>query len=56
MEDFYRERKQVNRETAEEILDRLEKAGNYIPPSARKDYRRMIMKEYKDYISEHKKS
>ncbi len=55
MEDLYREGKQANQETAEEILDRLEKGGNYIPPSARQDYRRIIIKVYEDYISEHKK-
>lgn len=51
MANFYTEGKQVNQETAEEILDRLEKDGNYIPPSARREYRSVILREYRDYIA-----
>jgi len=32
--DLYFEGRKPNKETAEEILDRLEKNNNYIPPSA----------------------
>jgi hypothetical protein len=47
--DLYSEGRQANRETAEEILDRLEKHNNYIPPSARWEYRSAVLKEYRDY-------
>ena len=37
------------KETAEEITDRLEKQ-NYIAPSARKEYRDLLLKEYEKYL------
>jgi hypothetical protein len=51
MADLYSEGRQPNKETAEEILDRLEKKNNYIPPSARRDYKSVLLKEYRDYIA-----
>jgi|OpeIllAssembly_1097287.scaffolds.fasta_scaffold20429_1 hypothetical protein len=48
--DLYSEGRQPTRETAEEILDRLEKNSNYIPPSARWEYKTVLLKEYSDYI------
>ena len=48
--DLYSEGRQANKETAEEILDRLEK-NNYIPPSARREYKSVLLKEYKDYVA-----
>ena len=52
--DLYSEGRQPNKETAEEILDRLEKNDNYIPPSARREYKSVLLKEYRDYIAERK--
>jgi len=49
--DLYSEGSQPNGETAEEILHRLEKNHNYIPPSARREYRSALLKEYKDYVA-----
>jgi hypothetical protein len=49
--DLYSEGRQPKKETAEEILDRLEKNNNYIPPSARRDYRSVLLKEYRDYVA-----
>ncbi len=49
--ELYSEGRQVNKETAEEILDRLEKNKNYIPPSARWEYRSVLLKEYRDYVA-----
>ncbi len=52
--DLYSQGKQPNKETAEEILDRLEKNNNYIPPSARREYKSVLLKEYRDYVAEQK--
>ncbi len=49
--DLYSEGRQANKETAEEILDRLEKNSNYIPPSARREYKDVLLKEYRDYVA-----
>jgi len=49
--DLYSEGRQPNKETAEEILDRLEKNNNYIPPSARREYKSVLLKEYRDYVA-----
>ena len=51
MADLYSEGRQPNKETAEEIIDRLEKNNNYIPPSARREYRSVLLKEYRDYVA-----
>lgn len=52
--DLYSEGRQPNKETVEEILDRLEKNNNYIPPSARWEYKSVLLKEYKDYVASRK--
>jgi len=52
--DLYSEGRQPNNDTAEEILDRLEKHNNYIPPSARREYKSVLLKEYRDYVAERK--
>jgi len=52
--EVYSEGREPSKETAEEILDRLEKHNNYIPPSARREYRSALLKEYRDYVAEHK--
>ena len=44
----------IDAETAEMMLERLEKE-NYIPTSARQEYRNVILKEYRNYIAEWKK-
>jgi hypothetical protein len=54
MADLYSEGRRANKETAEEILDRLEKNNNYIPPSARREYKSVLLKEYRDYVAERK--
>jgi hypothetical protein len=51
---LYSEGRQPNKETVEEILDRLEKNGNYIPPSGRREYKSVLLKEYRDYVTEQK--
>ena len=50
----YSEGREPNKETAEEILDRLENHNNYIPDSARREYRTILLKEYRDYVAERK--
>ena len=51
MVDLYSDGRQPNSGTAEEILDRLEKNNNYIPPSVRWEYKSVLLKEYKDYVA-----
>jgi len=52
--DLYSQGRQPNKETAEEILDRLEKNNNYIPASARREYKSVLLKKYRDYVAERK--
>ena len=52
--EVYSEGKEPNKETAEEVLDRLEKHNNYIPPSARWEYKSVLLKEYRDYVADRK--
>jgi hypothetical protein len=52
--ELHSEGRQPNNETAEEILERLEKHNNYIPPSARWEYKSVLLKEYRDYVLERK--
>ena len=54
MAELYYESRQPNKETGEEILNRLEKNNNYIPPSARREYKSVLLKEYKDYVQDQK--
>jgi len=49
--DLYSEGRQPNKETAEEILDRLEKNNNYIPRSAQREYKSVLLKEYTEYVA-----
>ena len=51
MTELYSEGRPPNQETAEEFLDRLEKNNNYIPSSARREYKSALLKEYKDYTA-----
>jgi predicted transcriptional regulator len=50
--ELYSEGRQVNKETAEEIINRLEAKKNYIPSSdrARKEYAYVLLKEYRKYV------
>jgi predicted transcriptional regulator len=52
--DLYSEGRQPNKETVEEIIDRLEKKNNYISPSARREYKSVLLKEYRDYVNQRK--
>ena len=51
--DLYSEGRQANQETAEEIINRLEAQGNFIPSSdrTRKEYAYALLKEYKTYVA-----
>lgn len=55
LSDLFSEGRQPNQETAEEIINRLEKCNNYIPPSARREYKSVLLKEYRDYAVGRKK-
>jgi hypothetical protein len=50
--DVYSEGRQVNQETAEEIINKLETRKNFIPSSdrTRKEYAYLLLKEYKEYV------
>ncbi len=50
--EVYSEGRQPNSETAEEIVERLEKHNNYIPPAARREYKSVLLKVYKDYLAD----
>jgi hypothetical protein len=52
MAELYSEGRQPNKETAEEILKRLEALNNYIPSSeaTRREYRHLLLKEYREYV------
>jgi hypothetical protein len=52
--ELYSEGRQPNKETAEEILERLEKHNNYIPASARREYKSVLLREYRDYVADRK--
>ena len=47
---IYAEGRQVSTDTAEEIADRLDEK-NYIPPSARREYQNLLLKEYRKYVA-----
>jgi hypothetical protein len=51
MAELYSEGRQPNNETAEEILDRVEKHSNYIPGSAQWEYKSVLLKAYRDYVA-----
>ena len=50
--DLYAEGRQANKETTEEIINRLEAAKNYIPSSdrTRKEFAYILLKEYREYV------
>lgn len=51
MTELYSEGRPPNQKTGEEILIRLEKNNNYIPPAARREYKNILLKEYRDYVA-----
>ena len=53
MADLYSQGRQANRETAEEIINRLEANKNYIPSSdrTRKEYAYVLLKKYRKYVA-----
>ncbi len=53
--EVYSEGREPNNKTAEEILDRLEKHNNYIPDSARREYKSVLLQEYRDYVADRKR-
>jgi hypothetical protein len=54
--DLYSEGRQANKETAEEIINRLEAQGNFIPSSdrTRREYAYVLIKEYRKYVADQK--
>ena len=52
MADLHSMGRQVDRQTAEEIIARLEALNNHIPEadSTRKEYAQVLMKEYREYV------
>jgi hypothetical protein len=52
--ELYFEGRQANKETAEEIIKRLEVQKNYIPSSdlTRREYRYILLKEYREYVKD----
>ncbi len=50
MAELYSEGREPNKETAEELLNRLEKHNNYVPSSARWEYKTALLKEYEEYV------
>jgi hypothetical protein len=53
MAEFYSEGRQPNKETAEEIINRLEAKKNYIPSPdrTRKEFSYVLLKEYRKYVA-----
>jgi hypothetical protein len=51
--DLHSQGRQVNRETAEEIINRLEANKNYIPSSdrTRKEFAHVLLKEYEECVN-----
>ena len=52
--DLYAQDRQANKETADEIISRLEGNKNYVPSSdvVRREYRHLLLTAYREYISE----
>ncbi|MDD5206652.1 MAG: hypothetical protein PHS17_14600 [Desulfobacterales bacterium] len=58
MAELYSKGRKPTDEVAEEIIERLEAKGNYIPSSdrARREYAYVLLKEYRKYIKDHSDS
>lgn len=54
MAELYSEGRTPINEIAEEIIERLEAKGNYIPSSdrARREYAYVLLKEYRKYVKD----
>lgn len=52
MADLFAHGRQADKETAGEIIERLEALKNYIPESesTRKEYAYVLLREYREYI------
>jgi hypothetical protein len=50
--DLYSEDREANKETAGEIIKRLEALKNFIPSSelTRREYAYLLLKEYREYV------
>ena len=57
MAELYSVGKEANKETVEEIIAGLEALGNYISSSEaiRREYRNILMEEYKEFVEIHDK-
>lgn len=55
MAELFSEGREVNNNTAGEIIKRLEIHNNYIPASevTRREYRYVLLKEYEEYVEVH---
>ncbi len=56
MADLYAHGRQVDPDTAKEIIARLEAHKNHIPSSrvVRREYAQALLKEYREYVESHK--
>jgi hypothetical protein len=54
MAELYSEGRKPTDELSEEIIERLEAKGNYIPSSdrARREYDYVLLKEYRKYVKD----
>ena len=54
MAELYSEGRKTAGETAEEMIDRLEAANNFIPSSerARREYAYVLLREYRRYVKD----
>jgi hypothetical protein len=52
MAELYSERRPANKETAEEIINKLKSIKNYIPSSdlTRREFTFILLKEYQEYV------
>ncbi len=55
MAALYHEGREADGATADEIVRRLEEK-NYIPPSSRREYRRLLLDAYREYVEGRKKT
>ena len=57
MADLHAHGREVNGETAKEIIARLEAHKNHIPSSrvVRREYAQVLLKEYREYVESHER-
>lgn len=58
MAELYAENRKPSYDTTDEIINRLEERGNYIPSSvtAHREYAIVLLQEYRNYIQERSKN